>query len=261
MDEVQLKRVQSDVDSMNKSFGNEVAISNETDPPSTEAVKTDAPTTEQPKEEDVKTEAPTTEQPEDKDKTILDLRAKLAEKSTEVVKSKVPTTDAPLKIEDQDFVGDLDLSDLSESKEGLNKLLNAVYAKGLNDSVKTIKGTIPDTINSQMSEINRLQEVNRLFYSENEDLKPFQKVVAVVFGEISGSDPSKTLVDVLTATGPEVRRRLGLPINQQKAKPKGTDNPPPKLPGKKGNQGRSTETPPLTGFDAELASMNNSLGR
>jgi hypothetical protein len=261
-----LKRVQSDVDAMNKALG-VPDLGDATDPPETEAVKTDAPETEvpttelpSPKTASPKTEVPTTEAPMDeKDKTILELRTRLAEREKPAPKTKHPTTDAPLNIDAQDFVGDLDVADLS--KEELNKLLNSVYSKGIGDSVKIAKGIIPRTVSVELDTMERLKKVNEEFYSANEDLKAFQKVVATVFGELSESFPDKSMIDLLKETGPEVRKRLSLPDKPNpKPKPKETE-PPPKLPGKKGGSGRKSEDKPLTGISAEIAEMNETLGR
>lgn len=272
-----LKQVRSDVDAMNKVLGRS-SQDDATDPPGTTAPKTTAPTTEPPNElktdspgteapktSTPKTSTPTTEAPMDeKDKLIADLRTQLNEKEL-TPKTKVPTTNAPLNIEEQDFVGEIDLTDLT--KEELNKLLNKVFSHGVATSVSSVRTILPGTITTEVETMNSLKKVNEDFYAANEDLKSFQKVVATVFGELATADPKKTMTDVLKETAPEVRRRLGLPEpksvkkQQSQQQNRGRDNNPPKLPGKKGKSGRSSDSKPVTGVAAELDAMNNSIGR
>lgn len=278
MSEEDLKRIRSDVDEMSKALGVLPKRDDTTEPPKTqvpvtevpvetEAPNTSAPKTDAPKTDAPKTAAPTTEVPmDDKDREIAELRAKLIEKEVGPRPTKAPTTEAPLTVETQDFVGDIDPSDLT--KDELNKLLNSVFSQGVAVSVKNVRTILPRTITTEVETLNTLKKINEDFYASNEDLKSFQKVVATVFGELAAVDPKRKMEDILKDTAPEVRKRLGLPTPKpgkkqptQQSQDKGKGGNPPKLPGKKGKAGGHSENKPLTGPAAEIAAMNETLGR
>lgn len=266
-----LKKIQQDVDLMNKSFDEGIvdelvvtaAPTTEepaADPPTTdepEKFKTEAPKTGAPETKAPKTEAPTTDAPDDRDQVIKDLRTKLAEKETSTApKTKAPTTDAPVTFEDQDFLKDVDLENLTDDAEKLNKLLNAVYQKAVTDT-RSAPGIDLQSIPDMVMVATNLQKVTESFYAENEDLKPFKKVVANVFDDLVAKDPNKTFGDVVNEIAPEVRKRLELP-DQVKKLDKGK---PPKLPRKKGKPGRSQDKSILNPLQTELEEMNETLGR
>ncbi len=209
-------------------------------------------------------------EPEDKDKTIADLRRQIEELSA---KGKVddppktdptpdPPKDEPLKLEEHDFVGDLDLDDLTRDKSTFNKLLNNVYSKGVLDS-KSVIGeavlrAIPDIVKTNISIMTSLKEASDNFYKENEDLAPFKKVVAMVFEEVAAKNPDKQYSEILGQVGDEARKRLNLQKQAQQKK----DDPPPRLP-QKGNGGKSGggQKPNLSPMESELAAMNETLSR
>jgi len=265
MDE-NLKRIQKDVDEMNKTFSGEEITTDppvpetdapidlvdevKTEPPSTdepEEFKTDAPETSAPK-----TDAPTTDAPDDRDQIISDLRAKLADKG-EAPKTQAPTTTAPLTFEDQDFVGDLDIEDSSD----LNKILNAVYQKGITDT-RGIVGKQATSIPNIVTMVSNLQKATETFYNENKDLVPFKKVVATVFEDLVAENPNKPYSDLMKDVAPEARNRLELPPIQKKTVDKGK---PPKLPRKKGKSGKTKDKPTLDPMQADIDEMNKDLRR
>lgn len=265
-----LKDIQQEVDLMNKSFNE--GLSDSTDAPSTDAPSTNAPTTETPSTESPTTESPTTDSPtteapgdleDEKDRTIAELRAKLAEKelpSTKKPSTSAPTTEAPLQLDEQDFVGDADVEDIVNDKGELNKLLNKIYQKAVSDTRKVlgegVLRSIPDIVKTNVSTLSSLQKASEQFYQDNEDLKPFKKVVATVFEELSSQNPDKSYSDILSKTGEEVRKRLEL---QRKAtKPPG-NGPAPRLPRKKGKPGKSNEKPSIDPIQAEIDEMNKSI--
>lgn len=171
-----LKRIQEDVDAMNKAFGNTDGIGGTTAPktesasteapgtkaattepaatdapktesPGTEAPKTDAPRTEAPGTAAPKTEAPTTEAPEEEGERLKReneaLRKRVDELSgtgkppkTSAPKTSAPATDAPVEV--IDFLKDLDIDELTRNPEEFNRLLNVVVSKGLDKSEKVI---------------------------------------------------------------------------------------------------------------------------
>ena len=264
-----LKEIQEEVDLMNKSF-NEGIVTDapgtdvpSTDDPSTDTPVTDAPGTDAPSTDAPSTDSPTTDAPDEKDQIIEELRAKLAEKENKPT-TEAPTTEAPLPIDEQDFLGDQDLDDVISDKSSFNKLLNQVYSKGLNDARKVlgenVLRSIPDIVKTNVVMISNLQKANEEFYAQNEDLKPFKKVVATVFEELSSEHPEKRFDEVLKDVAPEVRKRLEL-HKKAATPPSNKPNPTPRLPRKKGKSGRPSNQPNPNPLQAELEEMNKTLGR
>ena len=107
-----------------------------------------------------------------------------------------------------------------------------------------------------MSVLTNLKKMTDNFYKDNEDLKPFKKVVAAVFEEIAAENPDKSYEENLKVVGTEVRKRLDLQkAAKKKAAPKKAS---PRLPGQKGNQ-RGRQKPRTDGLESEIDAMNQSL--
>lgn len=230
-----------------------------TDAPGTELPSTDAPTTDIPDEFNTdapSTDAPTTEVPDD----IATLRAELellkAEKAKGPEPTKAPSTDAP--IDEEDFLGELDLDDLTRDPKSFNELLNKVFKRGVETARKELKSgsvgvlsAVPDMVKDNVKTIQTLEHVSNEFYEANKDLKEFKQVVATVFGEVAAASPDKSYADVLASTGDEVRKRLKLTKPTEKVKP-------PKLP-TRGKQQRSTPTEKSKDIESEIDAMNKIL--
>jgi hypothetical protein len=265
MDE-HLKRIQSEVDQMNKTFDGEPESEpelengpDESEPLGTESPSTESPTTEVPDEPSDDNEV------DEKDKTIEDLRTKLAElesksKSQEPSPTEAPTTEVPLQLEDQDFFSDFedDFEDLTTDKEGFNKILNKIYKKAVTDTRKVlgegVLRSIPDIVKSQIAVTTNLKRASDEFYENNKDLEPFKKVVASVFEEKASEHPEKDYKEILTLVAPEVRNRLEL---HKKATTKESS---PRLPKNRGKPGKAPEKPKTSSLQAELDEMNKVLG-
>jgi len=233
-----------------------------TDAPTTDQPVTDAPSTDAPGTKAPATDAPTTDVPDDRDQVIADLRTKLAEKDSGPKPTKAPTTSAPLELESQDFIGDVDIESLMNDKEELNKILNLVYSKGVTDSRNIVSDgvakVIPSLVSGQIDIVTQMKETRDNFYAINEDLRPFPNVVSAVFDDIAKKDPKQTYDNIINAVAPEVRKRLNLPEHTKKIDNKGN---PPKLPRKKGKPGRSQPKPKTSSVESELDEMNEVLGR
>lgn len=241
-----------------------------TSAPSTNAPGTDAPSTDSASTDAPATEAPTTDVPEDDE--FVQMRAenallksrldKLEKPSTDTPGTQAPSTDAP--IGEEDFVGDLDLDDLTRDSSKLNTLLNNVFKKGVELAREYARTgnermalAVPDMVKNNIKLVTALNQASEKFYEDNKDLKPFKKVVALVFQEEAAKTPNKTYDEVLETVGPEVRTRLEL---QAKAVEKQTPNPNkgPKLPRKKGGK-LPNQKPATTGIQSEIDSMNEAL--
>jgi hypothetical protein len=199
----------------------------------------------------------------DREKTEKDKED--ARKAEEERKKK---SEEPLKLEDQDFIGDLDLDDLTRDKTALNKILNAVYSKGVNDSKKIategVLNSIPDIVKHNLSLLTALKEASDNFYKENADLTPFKRVVATVFEEIAAKNPDKKYGELMNLVAPEARKRLELHQQAVKAEKKDGDEKgkPPRLHGVKGGQHRTpSQKPNTSALENEIAAMNKVIGR
>lgn len=255
--------MEEELNLMNKSF-NEGLQSTEapnTNAPSTNVPSTEAPGTEPPSTDAPVTETPTTEVPaeDERDAEIAELRRKLAEK--EKPTTSAPTTSAPPIFDEQDFLGDIDIEDITSDSKELNKLLNKVYQKAFSDARKStsesVLRNIPDIVRQNITKISELQDVSENFYKDNADLKPFNKVVAAVFEDIASKNPGKTYKEILPEVEKETRERLNL---KKKASQSGNSSPP-RLPRKKGPSVRTTEKPNLSPLESEIEEMNKTIGR
>ena len=214
----------------------------------------------------------TPSEPDDKDKTIEGLRRKVAD--LEVAKAEPPPSpppppepppassiEEPLSLDFQDFVGDLDIDDITENKESLNKLLNTVYSKGISDSRRIvgegILRSIPETVRNNLTLISALKETSDKFYEDNKDLVSFKKVVAAVFEDLASQNPNKPYNEVITLVAPEVRKRLEL-HERAVVSP---DKDSPRLPTSRGGPRPASGKPNISPLHSEIDEMNKSLGR
>jgi hypothetical protein len=210
----------------------------------------------------------------DKDKVIENLRKQLDEKSGKPDKEEAAPEKKedkkvePLKLEDQDFIGGLDVEEVVRDKDAFNKLLNSVYAKGVNDSknitVDGVLSNIPDIVKHNLTLLTTLKETSDKFYKENEDLASFKRVVAAVFEDIAAKNPDKKYNELMNLVAPEARKRLGLG-KQVAGKGKGNGDEGgkhPRLPGAKHNQRHnpSHKNNP-SALESEISEMNKVIGR
>ena len=240
-----------------------------TDEPKTDAPETDAPKTDAPETDAPKTEAPTTDAPDEAAELKREndeLRRKLDEASAP--KTKPPTTTAPATdspIEEQDFVGEIDLEDVARSPEEFNKLLNKIYSQAVTDTRLEFKNynkstleRVPVLVSENVSVQQKLKALTDNFYKENPDLNSFKKVVSTVFDELVVEAPNDPYDKVLSKVGDEVRKRLEL--KKVEKGPKGKKTPAPPLPRKKGRANRPV-APKKGGLADEIGAMNESLNR
>lgn len=202
-----------------------------------------------------KVEEPKVPEPDERDKTIADLRSKLAEKE---VPREPEKKEPPKPLDEQDFLGEIDLDELTRDPKEFNKVLNKIYQRAVMDTRSSVVETLPDIVKTNIQIMNELKATSETFYEENKDLKPFKKVVAVVFDELAASNPNKTYGDIIREVAPEVRKRLDL--KKEVKEEKTTKVEPPKLPQKAGRVGRP-DKPTLEPLQSEFEEMNKTLGR
>jgi len=175
----------------------------------------------------------------------------------------------PLKLEDQDFIGDQDIEDIIHDKDTFNKLLNSVYTKGVNDSKKIstedILSSIPDIVKHNLNLLTLLKETSDKFYNDNKDLVPFKRVVAAVFEDIVAQNPDKKYTELMNLVAPEARKRLDLhkQVMRKEKNEKGGEKKGggPRLPEAKSNLKHSLQKSNPTSLESEISEMNKLLGR
>jgi hypothetical protein len=240
-----------------------------TDSPSTTAPGTDNPSTDVPGTDAPATEAPTTDAPEDdkyaelirRNQELEERLNKLEKPKTEAPSTEAPSTATP--VSDEDFLNGIDLDEMTRDPAVFNKVLNSVLKKGIEigrgESVKSserILKSIPEIVKTNVSMVQSLKKMNDDFYSANEDLKPFKKVVALTFEEIASKHPEKSYKDILEIVGKEARNKLELHIKAQ-----GKDKTSPRLPRPKGRPNRQPKQKPNTDpMLDELDAMDKELG-
>jgi len=242
-----------------------------TDAPGTDAPGTDSPSTDAPGTSAPATDAPTTAAPDDED----DDRFTNLKAENELLKSRLdklekdPTTDAPgttapttaAPVEAQDFLGDIDLDELTRDKDQFNALLNKVLKSGVDIGRTEIRQgnervllATPEVARKNVEIVLALKEASDKFYTDNEDLKPFKKVVSTVMEEAMAKNPDKPYADIMDDVAVETRERLEL---VKKAEKKG--NPSPKLPKAKGQNKGNRQKPKATALESEIDQMNTAL--
>jgi len=205
------------------------------------------------------------------DKINADREAK--EKADEKVRIKAEEEEkkknGPLKLEDQDFIGDQDIEDIIRDKDTFNKLLNSVYTKRVNDSKKIstedILSSIPDIVKHNLNLLTLLKETSDKFYNDNKDLVPFKRVVAAVFEDIVAQNPDKKYTELMNLVAPEARKRLDLhkQVMRKEKNEKGGEKKGggPRLPEAKSNLKHSLQKTNSTSLESEISEMNKLLGR
>ncbi len=156
-----------------------------------------------------------------------------------------------------------DIEDIIRDPEKFNSILNKVLSKGIEigkQQIKTLNESMPNAIEENVNQINKLHKMTEEFYSTNNDLKPFKKAVSAIFETEVAKDPSKNYKDILKAVADETRKSLNLPApsdknpEDNKDKERGT----PKLP-KKGSQQRASAKSKPSPLISELDEMDKSL--
>jgi|LGOV01.1.fsa_nt_gb hypothetical protein len=153
------------------------------------------------------------------------------------------------------FLGDdIDLDELIRSPESLNAILNKVYAAGV-DSYRelqegTIKG-IPEIVKSNVSMQVALSKRVNEFYNDNEDLKPFKKVVASIYEEVASENSDWDVNKVFEKVEEETRNRLELHKKAVSKDKKSKKKPEfPKAKGGKRTESKPDTNPLLDEIDA-----------
>ena len=115
-------------------------------------------------------------------------------------------TDAENAIED--FLGDMDIDDVSSDKELFNKVLTKVASKIEKQVEEKYKNIYQD-----IEQINNRKEVEKMvdiFYKENPDLAGVKTTVQAVATDIIKNNSDKSLKEIFNMAADGTRRMLGI---------------------------------------------------
>lgn len=115
---------------------------------------------------------------------------------------------------DPDFLEGMDLDEVLSSSENLNRLLLAVYNRGVNESMRrasdNVLGNVQELVSRYVRDQLSMSEMVKEFYDQNEDLRPLRRTVAAYAKEISRENPELKPQDVFAQTATKVRTALKL---------------------------------------------------
>ena len=267
-----MDELEKEFEKMDKALAGELDDIDEDEQAVEEPVTVEVPPTESPPIEEpispVEEEEPVAEKPRTGEDILRDTVARLESEVAELKRPKKvePVIEEPsveVPINDEDFVGEIDLDELTRDSGQLNKVLNAMYKKAVETARsdirkgnETILRSVPDIVKTSAVTIKALEKASEGFYNDNKDLQPFKKVVAAVFEELASENPDKTYTEILSGVGDETRKRLDL---HKKAVVNERESPPP-LPRKKGSMERSQTKPDTNPMLGELAEMDRVMG-
>lgn len=106
-----------------------------------------------------------------------------------------------------DFLGNLDVDDILESKENLNKVLKNVFEANMK-TIKQLTLELPKIVSNIAQQYTDMQLTVRDFYQKNPDLAPLKPFVGVVAQHLGAKNPDWSYDKLLEETGKEVRSRL-----------------------------------------------------
>jgi len=106
-----------------------------------------------------------------------------------------------------DFLGNLDIDDVLESKESLNNVLKNVFEANMK-AIKQLTLELPKIVSNIAQQYTDMQLTVRDFYQKNPDLAPLKPFVGVVAQHLGAKNPDWSYDKLLEETGKEVRSRL-----------------------------------------------------
>jgi len=241
-------------------------------PDESEAEETDAE--DEDEADDTKSEPDTSEADEDnarfeklkgENETLRTELNKVYEKNVADAKNEKTEKEPDIpKVPDEiDFLGEYtDIDDLMRDPSSVNKILNKVYQMGSDASKKfqeTTLRNIPEIVKSNIVIQATLKDQVNKFYGDNEDLKPFKKVVAAVYEEVASENPDWKITDVFSEVEKETRKRLELhKQTKDNLKPDNkAQKPKPNFP--KTKSSRARQKPNTNRLISEIDKMNEVL--
>lgn len=198
---------------------------------------------------------------DERDEQIADLKAKIVEMESAISsitkgvgKPKDEKVDVGVTHDVIDFVGDESVTDIVDSKEGLNKFANEVLAKAtdlVNKGVEKTLLAVPQLAIRQMNNASKLNKIVRDFYGANEDLVKYKGVVGAMINKVTSENPDYGLDKVLGEAAKETRKALNLKEKAIGGKNKTTNKNNPAF-SKQSGKRTSGKKPTLKGVQKEI---------
>lgn len=187
-----------------------------------------------------------------RERALLDRIEKLTGQSYEGQRNQ-QTDVTSFQAQEHNFLDGLDIDEVLSSGENLNKLLLAVYNRGLEQSTRMAQeswqAAVPNVVREHVTQHMTMRELVDNFYAENSDLVNVRKTVGAIANEISQENPNLTLDEVFAEAAKRTRETLGLSAQgntQQQNVPK------PNLPTRRQPGNRRNGTNQLTGVAKEI---------
>lgn len=171
------------------------------------------------------------EDEEDEDEDDIKLQLEVLKAQNKLLKEGKDTTDDEIKkqlgvtnikdLEDIDFVGEVDDEDeIVITKEGLNKHLNSVRTKTMQEMMVILPG-MAATLVAQRTNMDKAVEK---FYEDNEDFVPHKDYVGLVAQQVQSKNPGLTYETMFKLVAKTVRKNLNLKKKVEKVRSKEEDN-------------------------------------
>jgi hypothetical protein len=137
-------------------------------------------------------------------------------------------------------------------------MLNKVYRSGIDTTRRQVgEGVlrkIPEIVKLNVETVIAMKTINDQFYKDNEDLKPYKKVVAAAFEGVMSEHSDWKVEDMMKETEKVARGTLELHKVVQKKDVKKPSLPP----GSKGNR-QSRQKPQTSQLLDDIDAMNKDL--
>ena len=166
----------------------------------------------------------------------------------------VPTApqDVPAPIIEHNFLEGMDLDEVLSTPENFNKLLVAVFNRGIQEAsqrtLSTASAQFRELVASEVASHTAMVENVRQFYETNPDLQSVKRTVATAANEIAVANPELTIEQVFDQAATKTRALLGL---RKPTTPKETNGVSPAFVKSKSRQ-RGLDEPQLTGIVKEI---------
>ena len=186
-----------------------------------------------------------------RERALLDRIEQLTSQAYQGQQTKTADTSA-FSPQEHNFLDGLDIDEVLSSGENLNKLLLAVYNKGLEQSIQMNQqnwsATAPDLVREHVAQHMSMRELVDSFYETNPDLVSVRKTVGAIANEVSQENSELTIEEVFAEAAKRTREALGLPATP----PERSDVQKPNLPQRRQPGNRRNGTPTLTGVAKEI---------
>ena len=280
LDEMLLVKSEDEVEETSEETSEEEVVEEETE---TETKEEETEVEETETEEEVEEESSeeeseeeSSEEEEEDELTIanrriaeLELLQDKPEEEDELTKAKKRITELEAKpeeeeeieiteeLEEVDFMGELDMEEVTSSSQAFNKLLNKVYGAGVDQGKSLREGvlkSIPPVIKSVVAQQTTLKDASDTFYNDNPDLDTVdrKRIVGLTAESLLSEHPEYNLEKLFEETEKKVRTTLNL---KKKATTRSKEEAPSFSKKTKGKSKLKTK-PKLTELQQDLDDMN-----